>query len=708
MRQCEFCRAPLPEDASYCGVCLHVPWPKTITDHPQQGNNPGATGIQNTAVSTARGEEDEERKRRAALIGSAVPIFGVWGQPQGTVPMVQGTPQMPGVPTVAGTPSIPGMQPPMPPQVPGLPSTGAPPMPGMHPPSFPQAYGSTFPGTHTLPGQPTHPLHPPHHQHHPSHQPHPSHSPHAPHGSHHPRAHHRPRGCTPRLIILAITITILIIASFISLGLTVWQPGLSLSGSSSVVSGGTLVVHGRSFMPGSSITLTLDGGIPVYFARSVPRQMARNANATGAIADVSVLALASSANNNVSAGMDGSFTVTILVDSTWQPGKHTIHAIESLSHRSASLDFSILQNGTTTPGTTPSPQSGTATATATSSPSPTKTATPTTSPTPTKTGTATPASLSCLNPGTLNLGPVMQASTQPVSAQVTLCTTGTGTINWSATVNAAPWLKLDHTGGRIVAPGKTQVTISASAASLTPGNYTTTITFNGQPGNSIEHLNVSFVVSIAPPCVTASPSSLNFSGVAGLSDPPGSQTITVTNCGAIPGTWSASIVVGSGGNWLTINPTTSTLAVGASTPMTVTASNLNAGLGAGTYNDTVTISIGTSTVSIPVTLTVQAAPQISVTPTSIFADQDPQCKLSNQWTCFVTLTNSSSTVALNWTGSSSGLSGVTITPGPSGFTIPPGQTEQVQITLPNFCENTVTLTFQGPVNAATVSWTCAA
>ncbi len=514
------------------------------------------------------------------------------------------------------------------------------------------------------------------------------------------------------MIIITITIPILIIASFITLGLTIWQPGLSLSGSSSVAPGGTLVIHGKSFMPGSSVTLTLDGGMPVYFTtRGVSHQTAHQANATGTLANITAFVLASSTNNRVSAGMDGSFTVTIPVDPTWQPGIHTIHALESLSHRSASLEFSISQNGTTTsgtttPGTTPSPQTGTSTATATPSPSKTGTATPTTSPTPTRTGTQTSASLSCLNPGTLNLGPVVQASTQLVSGQVTLCTSGTGTITWSATLNAAPWLNLDRTGGQIVAPGKTQVTVSASAATLTPGTYSATITFNGQPGNSTQRLNVSFIVSPSPPCVTASPTALSFSGVAGLSDPTGPQTITVKNCGAIPGTWSASIAVGNGGNWLSINPTSSTLAAGASTSMTVTASNLNANLGAGTYSDTVTISIGVSAVSISVTLTVQAAPQISVTPTSIFADRDAQCQLANQWTCSVTLTNSSSTVALNWTASSSGLNGVTFTPAAS--TIPPGQTEQVQITLPNFCENTVTLTFQGPVNAATVSWTCAA
>src|SRR5690242_441704 len=123
MRQCEFCSAPLPEGASYCGICLHVPWPTTITKDPQQGDNSWATGIQNTAMPAAGGEEDEGRKRRAALIGSAAPIFGIWDQPQGTVPMVQGVPQMQGVPSVTGTPSMSGMQPSTLPQAPGIPGT---------------------------------------------------------------------------------------------------------------------------------------------------------------------------------------------------------------------------------------------------------------------------------------------------------------------------------------------------------------------------------------------------------------------------------------------------------------------------------------------------------------------------------------------------------------------------------------------------------
>src|SRR5260370_3403472 len=76
--------------------------------------------------------------------------------------------------------------------------------------------------------------------------------------------HPQPRGCSPAILIAVITTPILLILSFISLGLTVLAPGLSLSGSTYVVQGGTLSLHGHHYIPGSSVTLTLDDTIPLY------------------------------------------------------------------------------------------------------------------------------------------------------------------------------------------------------------------------------------------------------------------------------------------------------------------------------------------------------------------------------------------------------------------------------------------------------------
>src|SRR5207249_3918962 len=260
---------------------------------------------------------------------------------------------------------------------------------------------------------------------------------------------------------------------------------------------------------------------------------------------------------------DGTFAVNITANPDWSIGKHTIKALEAPTHRSTSLDLTIYMAGTTP---TPAPTtigSASSTPSLTASPSPTTTLTPTV--------TDTLPGLSCVNPSTLSLGPVIQGFNQPVSAQVTLCTTGTGTVNWTATwdQNAAPWLHLDHTSGQISAPGQTQVTVSALASNLTPGSYSVTLAFTSQPDNSTKSLQISFMVQGG--CASGNPNTLNYSGVANVSDPV-AQTVTITNCGPA-GAWSAAPQTNNGGNWLFASPTTGTLNAGTSSNVTITASN---------------------------------------------------------------------------------------------------------------------------------------
>src|SRR5260370_189578 len=74
----------------------------------------------------------------------------------------------------------------------------------------------------------------------------------------------QPRGCSPAILIAVLTTPILLILSFIILGLTVLAPGLSLTGSTYVVQGATPSLHPHHYIPGSSVTLTLDDTIPPY------------------------------------------------------------------------------------------------------------------------------------------------------------------------------------------------------------------------------------------------------------------------------------------------------------------------------------------------------------------------------------------------------------------------------------------------------------
>ena len=651
--------------------------PATIA-HGTEYFQPNAAYNQQSYISniptTLLSEEEEERRRRAVLFGMGVPLLGslaVEGMPDaGNVPMVQGTPQMGGVPTVQGTP------------YPQAGSMGQ----GLY--SSPTVMAPQLPSQIPVPSLPatTVTLHHPHHPHHP----HPPHTPHP-----------KPHGCSLVFIIAAIIVPVLIILSFLGLGLTLFAPSLSLSGSTTVVQGGTFTLYGNHFIPGSGVTLTLDDTIPLYFSnRNVPIQTAHTAKPAIQILplDTQLAQQLVLSNNTVAVGGDGTFAVTIVANPGWSVGKHTIKASESPTHRSTSLDFTIYMAGTT-PGPTTGSTSPTPSPTTNGSGSPT----PTTTLTPTAT-TTLPA-LSCVNPSSLSLGPAIQGSNQPASAQVTLCTSGTGTVNWAATwdQNAAPWLHLDQTSGQISAPGQAQVMVSALASNLTSGNYSVTVAFTSQPDNKTQSLQVAFTVQGG--CASGNPNTLNYSGVANTSDP-GSQTVTITNCGPT-GSWSASTQTNNGGNWLFASPTSGTLNAGTSNNVTITASNLKAQLGAGTYTGNVTFKIGSGTFTVHVTLMVMSAPTLSVTPVSLFANR--QCKLDptgGLWVCYVSLTNNSNTLSLKWSASSS-LGNVVISP--SSSTLQSGQTGSVQFSIPQSdCspKGAGSVTFTGPGNAVTVAWNC--
>ena len=205
-------------------------------------------------------------------------------------------------------------------------------------------------------------------------------------------------------------------------------------------------------------------------------------------------------------------------------------------------------------------------------------------------------------------------------------------------------------------------------------------------------------------CASGNPNTLNYSGVANVSDPV-AQTVIITNCGPA-GAWSAATQTNNGGNWLFASPTSGTLNAGATHNVTITASNLKAQLAAGTYTGSVFFKLGAGTFTVHVTLTDMPAPTLSGTPTLIFANR--QCKpdqTGGLWVCYVSLTNTSTNLSLGWSATSSGINGVNFNP--SRGTLSPGQTISVQITVPiSDCPTKGTLTFTGPGNAVNVEWYC--
>ncbi len=691
MFYCTYCGTAIPEDASFCGNCGQVPSPApegqtriSSFHRVELLRAPGNSGLPANAPAPAASShweydqsqgnddastiplagDDEERRRRAAMLGIGL-VLGADAIPGGGVPTVQGTPQIGGVPSVSNPPMVQG----------GLAGGHMPPGWHSNPTNYiPQAPGPGYTPPVSTGSFPTHTLH---------HPPHPPVKP-APKG-----------GCAP-LLIIAILIPLVLIGSITTLGLTVFAPDLSLSGSSSVASGGTLALHGNHFLPGSSITLTLDDTTPLFVeARPAGIQTARALYTTSALNMTAAQLLQPAASNAINADGNGTFNVNITIDPVWSLGQHTIQASEAITHRGAQLPFTVVSGGATP---TPSP---------TSTDTPTVTPSPTLSPTvtPSPTGTAATGMLNCVNPSSVTLGPVSENYAQPVSSSVALCTTGTGSVNWTATWDQgkAPWLTLDHSAGTITAPGQANLSVFANAARLVAGSYSATVTFSSLSSNVTESLNVTFTVQAG--CITGSTNALKFNAILHVSEAP-SQTVSLSNCGAI-GSWSASAKTSDGANWLSASPTSGTLSANTSLVVTISASTLNSTLVAGIYSGAVTFAIGSGTFSVNVTFDVQSGPLLYVSPTSLIGRQ--QCgaitSVPTYYTCYVSLLNTSKTLNLDWISTPNSLPGVIIKPA-SGSLLP-GQTTRVVIYIPIAdCKAGANIVFSGPGNSVTVSWAC--
>ncbi len=630
-------RTDLAEDAQEQDAVTTI----SVADNPTLPHAQPVLENQASTNADTDEEEEEEKRRRAAMFDPGLSLLGkvVTRAPGADVPVVQGTPQFKGVPSVQGAPHI-AQAPHMPTipkwQISRLPTY--PSVPAVHhaaPAQPAAAHGTMSPP----PPQPAHPIP-------------------GPHGT-----GTRQSGCVPGLVVAGVT-CLLIIASIIGLGFTILSPSLSLGGSTNVAWGESIHLHGNNFIPGSTVRLTLDGAAPLYYTSRNPATQVSYSTITTAGLDTieEQFAQDSSAKNSVVISGNGTFNVSVIVNPSWHAGRHFIRASEEISPRSAQLTFTIQQSGVSS----------------TATPSPTETPTPLT------------LGLSCVKPASIALT-ASTGYTQPVSQKVTLCAIGSGTINWTANWdhNAAPWLQLDHTSGKINAPGQGQAKVSTLAASLKPGKYTTAITFSSQASGTQVSLTVSFTVEAG--CVSVTPGTFKVSSAIGATK---TQTATVTNCGNAAGSWFAA----TSASWLKVAPASGSLNAGAAQKVTITMSQGKVG----TFTGQSTFTLGESQSAVHVTLKVQA-PTLSVKPSSLNASKD--CNLDNNrlvWVCNVTVTNNGNVHAsLNW--STNGSSNVSFKP--ASGTLAAGASVQVVVDiLFNGCPDGAALGFIGPVNPVTVTW----
>ncbi len=172
---------------------------------------------------------------------------------------------------------------------------------------------------------------------------------------------------------------------------------------------------------------------------------------------------------------------------------------------------------------------------------------------------------------------------------------------------SAPWLNLSLSNGTL--PAALQVT--ADPSQLSEGSYSGSITItvpNATP--QIRTVTVSFVVTAATPGLLAvSNQSLSLAVTQGAS--PVSLSLTVSNQGSGSIPFTASAATTTGGNWLSMPPTSGSLTPTTNQVLTITVAP--GALGVGTYNGVITIASASTgqTLTVPVTLAI-SAPNASI------------------------------------------------------------------------------------------------
>jgi uncharacterized protein (TIGR03437 family) len=222
---------------------------------------------------------------------------------------------------------------------------------------------------------------------------------------------------------------------------------------------------------------------------------------------------------------------------------------------------------------------------------------------------------------TINL--VAQYQGSPVSAPLNV-TSSTANTPFSVFVNnsaSTPWLKLNS--GQLAVNGNTNatVTVVGDPTGLNPGTYKGTLNVFGGASSTATMVTVNLQVST----LGINPSSVTFTPyVTGTSTFPALQSLTVA--GTAPHFTAVASVTSPDPQWFSVIPTSGDL---PGTVITATVNNgIVATLSVGVHTGAITVtpvgSNDTTPVKIPVSLTVTAAPQVSINPTSlIFNIQNP-------------------------------------------------------------------------------------
>lgn len=221
---------------------------------------------------------------------------------------------------------------------------------------------------------------------------------------------------------------------------------------------------------------------------------------------------------------------------------------------------------------------------------------------------------------TFSVGPsslVFNVTGGVTSKSLAISNTGSASLKWQATLasDAPPFVSLSASPNNILAGGASvDVRVTVDATGLADGTtYTTTVvvraidplTAAAIPGSPAT-IPITIHVTSPPPPVSStiqvSSTHLSFRATSGTAST--SQFVVVTNPGADPVTWTASVP--SDAPWLQVSPTSNSDAPGTSSTLTFTADAT--GLQPGVYSTAVTITpAGGTPIQLVVRLRVSAS-----------------------------------------------------------------------------------------------------
>ncbi len=187
----------------------------------------------------------------------------------------------------------------------------------------------------------------------------------------------------------------------------------------------------------------------------------------------------------------------------------------------------------------------------------------------------------------------------------------------SISAGATEWLQVTPTSG---GSGTTTLTLTPIVSALGAGTYTGTVTLteNLPPdlaalGSNTSSFTVTINASSQPTLVNANG---NTQFIVNSANPvPAPSVITLTTNGT-PAPFTASVTPVSGGNWLSVTPSSGT----TPGPLTLTANPM--GLASGFYNSKLIIQGPLNTLTLPIGLSI-APTTVTVNPTSVSFSRAP-------------------------------------------------------------------------------------